>query len=369
MIHKRERKRRDGKTYAVYRVRWYDADGRERSRTFDALADAKAFEGKVRTLKRSDGLSQLDAGSETFADFAAEWWELYAKPNLEKATLKNYASMFNGHLLPRIGDVRLRDLSVPLLMRLRADLEADGVGREAIRKSFAVLQSILQRAVEWERIPSNPARAVRKPPMRRDRAITPLPPAKIEEIRRAILEKHTVKDATLVSVLAYAGLRPQEAVALQWRHVRQNTLLVEQALADGTFKGQKTGKPPRTVKLLGPLREDLAAWRAEQQPASDTDLLFPGSDGTAWREYDWRNWRRRVFMPAARAAGVANPRPYDLRHSFASLLIHEGRFSIVEIAAQLGHDPNTCLSTYAHVIAELQEAPRLTAEQQIALAR
>ncbi|MCA1703223.1 MAG: hypothetical protein LC808_08090 [Actinobacteria bacterium] len=88
MIEKRERKRRDGKTYSVYRVRWYEAAGRERSRSFDSRADAKVFEGKVRTLKRSDGLAQLDAGTETFAEFAAEWWELYAKPNLERATLR-----------------------------------------------------------------------------------------------------------------------------------------------------------------------------------------------------------------------------------------------------------------------------------------
>ena len=139
VIEKRERKRRDGKSYSVYRVRWYAADGRERNRTFDSRADATAFEGKVRTLKRSDGLAQLDAGTETFAEFASEWWELYAKPNLERATLSNYASVFNKHLLPRIGHMGLRDLSVPTLMRLRADLEADGVGRQAVRKSLAVL--------------------------------------------------------------------------------------------------------------------------------------------------------------------------------------------------------------------------------------
>lgn len=170
-------------------------------------------------------------------------------------------------------------------------------------------------------------------------------------------------------MLAYAGVRPQEAVALRWRHVRQNTLLIEQAVADGAFKGQKTSRPPRTVRLLAPLRADLAVWRAQQRPTRDEDLLFPNASGEPWHEYDWRNWRRRIFRPAARAAGVEDPRPYDLRHSFASLLIHEGRHSIVEIAAQLGHDPTTCLSTYAHVIAELQEAPRVTAERQIGIAR
>ncbi|MEA2217955.1 MAG: hypothetical protein QOJ35_581 [Solirubrobacteraceae bacterium] len=46
VIEKRERKRRDGKAYSVYRARWYEADGRERSRTFDSRADAKAFEAR-----------------------------------------------------------------------------------------------------------------------------------------------------------------------------------------------------------------------------------------------------------------------------------------------------------------------------------
>jgi integrase len=44
----------------------------------------------------------------------------------------------------------------------------------------------------------------------------------------------------------------------------------------------------------------------------------------------------------------ASARPYDLRHAFASLLIHEGRLSIVEIAAQLGHNPTRCAWTRTH---------------------
>ena len=49
---------------------------------------------------------------------------------------------------------------------------------------------------------------------------------------------------------------------------------------------------------------------------------------------------------------MGTPRPYDLRHSFASLLIREQRTSIVELAEQLGHAPTMTLNTYAHVYAE-----------------
>jgi integrase len=65
-----------------------------------------------------------------------------------------------------------------------------------------------------------------------------------------------------------------------------------------------------------------------------------------------------VYVPAAQAVGIETPRPYDLRHYFASLLIHEGRHSVIDIAAQLGHDATMTLSTYAHVVAELRDAPR-----------
>jgi integrase len=57
-------------------------------------------------------------------------------------------------------------------------------------------------------------------------------------------------------------------------------------------------------------------------------------------------------QPVAEAVGINGARPYDLRHAFASLLIHEGRLSVVDIAAQLGHNPTVCLDTYAHVMAE-----------------
>jgi integrase len=57
-----------------------------------------------------------------------------------------------------------------------------------------------------------------------------------------------------------------------------------------------------------------------------------------------------------------------LRHSFASLLLHEGR-SVIYVARQLGHDARLTLSTYGHVIDELDDVPRIDAEAAIADAR
>jgi hypothetical protein len=133
-------------------------------------------------------------------------------------------------------------------------------------------------------------------------------------------------------------------------------LLIEQAVSDGELKGQKTNRPPRTVDLLAPLKHDLAEWRlASGRPPPDA-FLFPGAaPDRPWRDHDYRNWRKRHFRSAAQAAGLPNARPYDLRHSFASLMLHEGRVGVVDLASQLGHSPTMTLNTYGHVIAELRE--------------
>jgi len=369
VIQRRERRRRDGTAYVVWRVRWHEADGAERSRTFDRHADAVAFEAKVRLAKRAGDLPSLDAGRQTLSEFAEEWWDVYAKANLETATLKTYASVWNRQALPRLGHVRLRDLSPAVVARFRSELENAGVGAASVRKTMTMLQSMLRVAVEWQRIAANPVKATRKPSVKTQRAVRPISPETVEELRAWLLAHGTPRDAVLVSVLAYAGVRPQEALALRWRHVRERTLLVEEAVAYGKLRGQKTGRPPRTVRLLAPLRQDLVEWQLASGRPDDDAFVFPAASGGVWQLHDWQNWRRRVFAPAAAALGLDGAVPYDLRHSFASLLIHEGRLSVVEIAQQLGHSPTMTLNTYGHVIAELAEAEKVSAEDLIREAR
>jgi hypothetical protein len=172
----------------------------------------------------------------------------------------------------------------------------------------------------------------------------------------------------LVSVLAYAGLRPGEALALTWNHVRERTILVERAVALGELKTTKTA-PTRTVRLLAPLAADLLEWRISQGRPVDDALVFPARGGAVWADDAWRYWRRRVFTPAAKAVGLDSPvRPYDLRHSFVSLLLAEGA-NVVEIARQAGHSPTMTLSTYAHLFDEAAGAERLSAEDEIRRAR
>lgn len=364
MIEKRQRRGRDGRIYHVWRIRYYDATGDERSKTLPRgtkREDALAFEARVKLLKRTGELAALDQGRETLADFAEYWWQVHAGPNLAPKTLEVYAGIWNKHLLGRIGALTLREISPEVVATLRAALERDQVGAPTIRKALSLLQGMLQRAVEWGRIAHNPVVGVRKPAAPRQTPIVVLAPARVEQLRGELLGEGLRRDATMVSVLAYAGPRPGELLNLQWGDVRERTLI---------FRITKTARAFRTVRLLGPLRQDLLEWRLAQGGAGASDLVFPVDEaGEPWADHAYRNWRRRVFQPAAVAAGLDRLRkPYDLRHAFASLLIHEGR-PVTYVAEQLGHSPQMTWSTYAHVIQELDDEDHVPAEDAIRAAR
>jgi integrase len=341
------RGRRDG-----WKVRYRDPSGRARSRTFDRKDDAENFELDVRRRQRLGTLADLDQGRELVRDFVQEWWRTYAQPNLADSTRKLYSQVWDVHLLDRVGHYELRQLTPARVEELRADLEAAGVGTPMIRKAMFLLQGVMNRAVVRGAVPMNPVQVVRKP-RQRSREVRPIPPETVERIRGQLDQR----DATLVSLMAYAGLRPGEALNLPLSGVRERTLLVH---------ATKTGRT-RTVRLLAPLAEDLGQWTAAANIRDG--LLFPAPSGKErWADHDFRNWRKRNWAPAAKAAGVDGTRPYDLRHSFVSLLINEG-LNIAEVARQAGHSAEECVRTYVHVFDEFDAGKRIRAEDAIRAAR
>jgi integrase len=183
---------------------------------------------------------------------------------------------------------------------------SQGTGKPTIRKTLALLQGILERGVEWGRLPTNPARSVRKPTQRRTHVVRPLPPDTVEAIGAHLLARGRLGDATLISVLAYAGLRPGEAIGLRWHDVRQRTLLVERAVSYGELKTTKTGRA-RTVRLTPALADDLAAWRTTSSRREPAALVFPDRHRRPWDSERVRSWRKHSFAPAAQAAGLTMP--------------------------------------------------------------
>ena len=256
----RKRDDRDGQ----YEVRWREG-GRQRSRLFGKKGDAQAFELDV---KRRRQLGPLAAGviqsRLTLAEYVRdEWWPRYAVPNLKPSTRRRYLEVWGTHLLPRIGDYQLREITPALVEDLCSQFRAAKVGVQTQRKAVMLLQGILRRAVVRGLIPSNPVSVVDKPRQPATKRPEPLAPLIVETIRAGLSQR----DATLVSVLAYGGLRPEEATNAHWDDLGERIL---HAHAGKTERD-------RVVDVLGAARAGLGGmetragasrWQGAHLPAS-----------------------------------------------------------------------------------------------------
>jgi integrase len=360
-----ERIRRKAGGYA-YCVRWRE-HGRNRSRTFDRKPDAEAWDREVKRRRQLGPLAveQLTDRTVTLGEWIADRWVPEHGVTLERSTRTRYADVHALHIAPALDDVPLTGLTVGVLRRWQARLIAEGMKPGTVHKCRTFLSSVLRHAAEAEAIPANPLALVRAPRAGHREQVRPLAPATVERIRASL----DAERAAIVSVLAYAGLRPGELRALRWGDVRDRTILVQRgADPDGKAKPTKT-RAVRTVRLLAPLAADLREWRMASGRPGDDALVVPGRDGEAWTKDDWDVFRRRGWSTACRRARLDTAaRPYDLRHSFASLLLAEGR-TVHYVAAQLGHSPVLTLSTYGHLIAEYADGGPIDAEQEITKAR
>lgn len=353
-------RQRRARKKAKYLYRWYEGPVR-RQESFDRVEDRNAFVAELRRLQQVDGLVAIQRDV-TVAEFVETWWELHAIPNLEASTRAVYKGTWGRHLQHRIGRYKLRQVTPEVAGELQAQLLRSGVGPATVLKAMTVLQSVMSLAVRHRRIGRNPVAEVRKPSQAPARQVAPVPPELVEQLRGRV----GARDAAMVAVLAYAGLRPQELLALDWADVAETKLFVHRKNVDGEIKPYTKTRVNRTVDLLAPLAKDLREYRIASGRRGG--LVFPRPDGEAWLEHDWRNWRRRVFQPAAKKVGLPSTVPYDLRGSFVSLLVWEGR-NLLEVAHQAGHSVQTCEAHYARIFNDFDPAKRTSAVEAIRVAR
>jgi integrase len=189
-------------------------------------------------------------------------------------------------------------------------------------------------------------------------------------MRADLLSEDHLGHATLVSLLAYVGLRPREALGLAWEHLDRSRLLLPADLTKGRIA--------RTADIPRPVVADLGRWKLASGAVGG--LVFPRpSDGERWTKSDWDNWRNRGFTRAAGKAGLlewdegAEPwlgdfRPYDLRHTCASLMIR-AHVPPADVAAQLGTSLELLFRTYAHSIEAMRGRPSTPVTDAIHAAR
>lgn len=330
---------RENRPKKPWRVQWVE-DGRKRTMRFATRREAEAFVGDIARGKRVT----------TEAPRLVEWvprWIMEDGPTWESRTRHDRGADLDKWVLPYLGNRRLRDISRSDVKAWRSRVMADGATAYRAQRAMTILSACLSAAVEADLIPANPCAGVKAVAWKKNTR-EPVPLATVEALRLTLARE---RDRALVSVLAYAGLRPGEAVALEWDDVREATIVVRRGLRDSGKT--KTGSL-RTIPIIPAVREDL-------------DALERGS-GSVFGIVNWRNWAGRVLRPARQEAGMTGD-AYALRHTAASLWIAEGK-SVIEVSRLLGHStPRLTMDTYGHLFEEAQLRPAESAADAATRAR
>jgi integrase len=178
----------------------------------------------------------------------------------------------------------------------------------------------------------------------------------------------------LVVVGAGAGLRPSEATGLTVPHVGflRRELRVAQQLVTRTggpayLRLPKRGSV-RTVPVGDWVTEHLARHFEEFPPATALETIGGGEELLVFTDDRGRSVTRNrlsdVWTAAAKTAELpAGTTPHDLRHYYASLLIHRGA-SVKVVQERLGHKTATeTLNVYAHLWPDTEDLARLAVDE------
>jgi integrase len=206
---------------------------------------------------------------------------------------------------------------------------------------------VLNRAVAWKIIDSNPAKAGVDNPRRQYNEKRPF--ESWAEIN-ALAEQLGPVYGPMIIFAAATGLRPSEWIALEHRDLDRaaRVVYVRRAFAHGRLQNTKTRRSMRAVPL-----QLIALDVLERLPARpETPLLFPAPrDG----HLDVHNFRRRVWKPAHLAAGIEPlRRPYDLRHTFATFALRAG-ISTFDLSRFMGASLTMIDRHYGHLARDGRE--------------
>jgi integrase len=366
-----------------WRVRYIDADGRERGRSFDRKGDAERFKIQVEAdLLRGTYLDPA-AGKVTLRRYAQEWERGWHQDSTRGEQIR---LQLRTHILPGLGGVTLAHLASRPTM-IQQWLNALPVGAASAEGLFKTLSQILAAAVDDGRIPRNPCQApsIRKPRQPKQKVI-PWTAEQVAAVRAALPARYqAVVDCgaglgmRLGEILAFG---PDEADFLRHKaHVRRQVKRQGGRLWFALPKGSKERDAPMPERTALALAAHLAEF-----PAVDVTLPWnePGSRKhgqlvtfqlmftpvTRPGAVNESTFNTAVWRPARRAAGIPRD-PYRdgvhaLRHYYASVLL-AGGVDVRTLSEYLGHhSPKVTLDVYTHLIPSQEDRALRVIEEALA---
>lgn len=286
---------------------------------------------------------------------AVDEWLESRKRELKPKTYAGYEHLIRKHLHPRLGGVRLQDLTVRELARFQEGMEDDGYATSTIRQLRVILNSTLDRAVMHEVLPRNPMDKLtfKGSPAERREVWTPEQAAAFVSVTR-----DDYGAAALVFALM-TGMRRGEVLGLKWDDFDfiKGTLRINRSLV--TVNGAATVSTPKTEasKRLLSLSPDTLAFLKEHWDRQmnlalskggdwiETGYVFTNTAGEAWHPDSLRITMHKV----CRKAGIPVITIHGLRHTHASLMARRG-IPVEVISKRLGHAKiSTTMDVYRHL--------------------
>lgn len=345
------RQRADGTT--AYRVQFRaHKGGPPTTETFDTADQAAYFADLVDRIGGEAARAKRDQAARTSApslkavleDFVAQ------APDLTPGTAGEYR-----RVLARSGiESTLGTLPVDLItktdveawVKTRTQTPSERTGKppspKTLRNEHGLLSTLLAHAVARRWCETNVAKGVRLP--KRERAELEI--LTDDEFLRLHAEM-TDRYKPLVWLMAATGLRWGEATALQWRHIGETTIRVQQAWKHDEQHGRVLG-PPKTAK----------GWRTVETTAAVIASLGERGKPDAWVFTNTRGkpilhntFAQSHWGPACKRAKLEpQPKVHGLRHFAASHMLAQGA-DILEVSRALGHESvKTSSDVYGHLV-------------------
>jgi len=280
-----------------------------------------------------------EACRENVAGFLTRWLAS-KKKHVSSSTYEGYRKIVELRLVPALGTVMVVDLK---RKAVRDWLDTLQVSNKTLSNIQSCLRSALNDAVEEELVEINPLAAwtyARKGLVKED-DVDPFSP----DEQRAILAALEGQACNLVQFAFWTGMRTSELVALDWGDVDwlRGEVHVSRAMtqaSSGKAEVTKTVAGKRSIKLLAPALAALKAQKAYTYLAYAEVFQNPRN---CQRWAGDQPIRKTMWTHALKKAGVRYRRPYQTRHTFASMMLSAGEHPMW-VAKQMGHTDWTMIA-------------------------
>lgn len=305
----------------------------------------------------------LDNADPTLEEWYEIWMESFCKANVKTYTARGYSQYFKVKILPKIGNIKIKNLSTVTCQQFLMDLyrngrtrnvqtKGNGLSAKTVKDIKIALQTCLQKAADEGLIQDNPCRKVQLPKDDSKEMKT----LKSNEIAAFLDEAKDSGCYEFYLLEITTGLRLGEILALTWDDLNINEKMitinkqVQRIGKELRITTPKTKDSIRKISICDECLKQLLILRNRQRV--DTKLMFPSPITGGYR--DPSSITRKLHRMQKRA-GIPQIRFHDLRHSFATLSLERG-MDIKTISHMLGHtDAGFTMNTYMHVTDTMQQ--------------